>query len=214
MTANPYSRIVLDASALAASRLSPELQIKTLRTAVHAGVSWVTCPDPASQRLAGRALFDLTRWRAIAPMNADDGIDALYALSLRLRRNRIDLVALPSADCRAARVLRDAVRDTIVGGALMPASDGPELMAALRYSAISAIAFSEKFDSSAWRDLSVPSAILAKRGLQSFASPCAAAIPGLTGVIHAPDSPRALFRLFRDYRPRRPAPNPGLAEAA
>jgi hypothetical protein len=214
MTPNPYSRIVLDVSGLAASPLSTDLQIKTLRTAVHAGVVWISSPTPQSQTLAGRALFDLTKWRAIAPMSAGDGLDGLYALSLRLRRNRIDLIHLPGVECRAARIVRDAVRDGVTEGALLDVGDGPELMSALRYPAIASVLYRDSFDGSAWRDPSVPAAILAKRGIAALAPPSKASSPGVSGVIHAPDSHKALFRVFRDYRPRRPSPLPGLAEAA
>ena len=214
MTAHPYSRIVLDVSALAASALPPELQIKTLRTAVHSGVTWILCPNFDAQRLAGRALFDLPQWRAITPMGADEGLDAIYGTCLRLRRNRVDLLILPDVQCRAARIVREAAQNGMTAGAAVRAADGTALMSALRYSPTACIILDDAFDASAWRDPSVPAAILAKRGVDAFASPSRAGTPGVSGVIHAPDSPRALFRLFRDYRPRRPAPQPGLAEAA
>jgi hypothetical protein len=214
MTLRPYSRIVLDVSALAASALPPELQIKTLRTAVHAGVRWISCPNPDAQRLAGRALFDLPQWRAIAPLGAEEGLDAIYGACLRLRRNRIDLIVLPDVQCRAARIVREAAQNGMTAGAAVRASDGTALMSALRYSPTACIFLDDTFDATAWRDPSVPAAILAKRGVDAFASPVHAGTPGVSGVIHAPDSPRALFRLFRDYRARHPSPQPGLAEAA
>lgn len=214
MTLNPYSRVVLDASGLAQSGLTFEMQAKTLRTAVHAGVRWIWCPDQDAQRLAGRALFDLPKWRAIAPLSAQAGIDEIYGLSLRLRRNRIDLAIIPDTQCRAARIARDAARDGILGGAGVRASDTAQLMAGLRMPGIACVMFGEDLDGPGWRDPAALTAVMSKRGVEGFAPPTLASAPGVTGVIHAPDSPRALFRLLRDYRPRQPAPSPGLAEAA
>jgi hypothetical protein len=214
MTLNPYARVVLDASALAASGLSFELQTKTLRTAVHAGVRWIFCPTEDAQRLAGRAMFDLPKWKAIAPLTASAGIDELFGLSLRLRRNRIDLAILPDAQCRAARTARDAARDGILGGIGLRANDTAQLMTALRHPGATSVMFGADLDGPGWRDPSALAAVMAKRGIEGFAPPGLANAPGVANVIHAPDSPRALFRLLRDYRPRRPAPLPGLAEAA
>lgn len=214
MTHNPYACVVLDVSALAGSNLSFELQTKTLRTAVHAGVRWMFCPTEDAQRLAGRAMFDLTKWRAIAPLSASAGIDELFGLSLRLRRNRIDLAVIPDTQCRAARTARDALRDGILGGVGVQASDTAQLMSALRFSSASAVVFGGELDGPGWRDPGALAAVMAKRGVDGFAPPGLQHAPGAVNVIHAPDSPRALFRLLRDYRPKRPAPMPGLAEAA
>jgi hypothetical protein len=214
MTPLPYDRIVLDASSLAASALSFEMQAKTLRTAVHAGVRWIFCPNEDAQRLAGRALFDLTKWHAAAPLSPNAGIDELYGLSLRLRRNRIDLAIVPDAQCRAARVARQSTVDGAVGGVGVCASDTAQLMAALRSQSVSCIFFGEGLDGPGWRDPSALSAVMAKRGIVGFATPNLAHAPGVTNVIHAPDSPRALFRLLRELRPREPVSLEGLAEAA
>lgn len=214
MTFNPYSQIVLDTSALAAADLPFALQAKTLRTAVHVGVRWISCPTGAAQTLAGRALFDLPKWRSIAPLAEDDTKAAIFAASVRLRRNRIDLLALPHVRCPAARIAREAVRDGSAGGAALGVADAAELLAALRFPGAQCVQLGDSFDSAGWRDPSIPAILTARRGVDVFASERQAGIKGVTGFIHAPDSPRALFRLLRTYRPRWPSPLPGLAEAA
>jgi hypothetical protein len=190
------------------------MQAKTLRTAVHAGVRWIFCPDEASQRLAGRAMFDLPKWRAIAPLSAQAGIDEVYSLSLRLRRNRIDLAVIPDTQCRAARTARDAAREGTLGGVAIRVSDTAQLMGALRFQSATAVMFGEALDGPGWRDPDALTAVMSKRGIDGFAAPSLAHAPGVTNVIHAPGNPRDLFRVLRAYRPRRPAPVPGLAEAA
>lgn len=214
MTLNPYARVVFDVSALAESSLSFELQAKTLRTAVHAGVRLMYCPTEASQFLAGRSLFDLTAWRAYAPLSAAARVDEIYGLSLRLRRNRIDLAIIPDTECRAARTAREAARDGAIGCVGVRATDTSQLMSALRFPGVACVHFADELDGPGWRDPSALGAVMAKRGVEGFASSSLQHMPGVTGVIHAPDNPRALFRLLREYRPRRPAPQPGLAEAA
>jgi hypothetical protein len=214
MTTSPYARIVLDASGLAASGLPPEIQTKTLRTAVHTGVRWIYCPTEASQILAGRSLFDLPQWRVCAPLPADARLDAIYGLSLRLRRNRIDVAVIPTLTARAARTVRDAIADGVLGGVAAEASDTVQVMAALRTPGATCVLFGAGFDASAWRDFSALAAVMSKRLIDGFGPPAMAQTPGVTGVIHAPDSPRALFRLLREYRPRKPVPAPGLAESA
>lgn len=214
MTFNPYAQIVLDASALAAAELPFSIQAKTLRTAVHVGVRWVLCPTEAAQTLAGRALFDLSAWRPIAPLAEDEGRAALHAASIRLRRNRIDLVAISQRCGRAARFASDAIRDGYAGGLAIGVGDAADLLAALRVPGVQCVQLADGFDTAGWRDPSIPAILTARRGVDVFAGERRSGVRGVTGVVHAPNSPLALFQLLRAYKPRWPAPLPGLAEAA
>lgn len=214
MTLNPYAQIVLDASALAVSDLDHALQVKTLRTAVHVGVRWIFCPTGAAQSLAGRALYDLQDWRAIAPLSPDSGKAELVAASVRLRKSRIDLVSIQTIQCAATRIASAAMRDGGVGGIAIDVGDAGALVMALRVPGVSCVRFTDAFDATGWRSPSIPATLAARRGVEVFASEHRANVQGLTGVISAPDSPRALFRLLRDHCPRRPTSPRGISEAA
>lgn len=203
MTPFSVDQFVLDAGPLAQAPCGFDAQRLVLRTAVHCGVRWIWCPDAAAQTLAGRALFDLGRWRAAIPIGPDiSGGDALYGAMIRLRRNRIDMAVLSNLSARALLPFQRAQARGDLGdvGAYVPSA--PSLIAALRTTRFSHVSLTAEFDPKSWADPVLLTALATRPDATCFAPPAMRHLPGVSGVVFAPVSPRGLIRAFASLNPR------------